>query len=75
MDEKSGGCKDSKLIDDKDKCGATGMEQLNILPAKCKTFLFDMGIFTASIFLSNEVGEFSTKFQAWHKQTSEKSKC
>jgi hypothetical protein len=47
-DDKSGGCKDSEVIDDKDNCGAAGMQQLDILPTKCKTFLFDMGIFTAS---------------------------
>jgi hypothetical protein len=29
MDDKSGGCKDAKVISDKDNCGATGMEQLN----------------------------------------------
>jgi hypothetical protein len=51
----------------KDNCGAAGTKELNILPTKCKAFLFDMGISTASVFLSNEVGELSTKYQAWHK--------
>jgi hypothetical protein len=49
------------------------MQQLNILPTKCKAFLFDMGIFTASLFLSNEVGELATKYQAWHKLTADKN--
>jgi hypothetical protein len=69
MDDKSGICTESEVIDDKDKCGASGVQQLYILPTKCKAFLFDMGIFTASVFLSNEVGELATKYQAWHKQT------
>jgi hypothetical protein len=55
------------------KCGAAGMKQLNILPTKCKSFLFDMGIFTASVFLSNEVGELASKYQAWHKQTADEN--
>jgi hypothetical protein len=46
-----------------------GMKQLNILPTKCETFLFDMGIFTTSIFMSTEVGKLEKKYQAWHKQT------
>jgi hypothetical protein len=71
-DDISGGCKDSEVIDDKDNCGAAGMQQLNSIPTKCKTFLFDMGVSTASVFLSNEVGELATKYQAWHKQTAEK---
>jgi hypothetical protein len=32
-----------------------------------------MGIFTASVFLSNEVGELATKYQAWHKLTANKN--
>jgi hypothetical protein len=35
-DDKSGGSKYSEVIDDKDNCGAAGMQQLNILPTKCK---------------------------------------
>jgi hypothetical protein len=48
----------------KDKCVATGMQQLNFLPTKCKAFLFDMGISMASVLLSNEVGELAKKYQA-----------
>jgi hypothetical protein len=33
-----------------------------------------MGISTTSVFLSNEVGELATKYQAWHKLTEEKNK-
>jgi hypothetical protein len=33
----------------------------------------DMGISTASILLSNEVGELATKYQAWHKLTADKN--
>jgi hypothetical protein len=69
-DEKLGGCKESEVIYDKDNCCAAGMQQLNILPTKCKAFLFDMRIFTAISFLSNELGELATKYQAWHKQTA-----
>jgi hypothetical protein len=32
-----------------------------------------MGIFAASVFLSNEVGELATKYQAWHKLTAGKN--
>jgi hypothetical protein len=49
------------------------MQHLKILPTKCKAFLFDMGNFTASIFLSNEVGELATKYQAWNKQTADEN--
>jgi hypothetical protein len=72
-DEKSGRCKESEVIDDKDNCGPSGMQHLNILPTKCKAFLFDMGIFTASVFLSNEVGELATKYQVWHNQTAKEN--
>jgi hypothetical protein len=72
-DDKSGGCKESEVIDDKDNCGAAGMQQLNILPTKCKAFVFDMDIFMASIFVYNEVGKLATKYQAWHKQTANKN--
>jgi hypothetical protein len=51
----------------KDNCGAAGTKELNILPTKCKAFIFYMGISTASVFLSNDVGELDTKYQAWHK--------
>jgi hypothetical protein len=73
MDGNSRGCKGSEGMGDKDKYGAAGMQQLNMLPIKCKAFLFDMGIFTASVFLSNEVGELATKYQAWHKLTADKN--
>jgi hypothetical protein len=32
-----------------------------------------MCISTASVFLSNEVGELATKYQAWHKLTADKN--
>jgi hypothetical protein len=32
-----------------------------------------MGIFTASVFLSNEVGKLATHYQAWHKQTAKQN--
>jgi hypothetical protein len=32
-----------------------------------------MGIFTASVFLSNEVGELATKYQVWHKQVADEN--
>jgi hypothetical protein len=32
-----------------------------------------MGISTASVFLSNEVGELATKYQAWHKLMADKN--
>jgi hypothetical protein len=40
------------------------MEQLNSLPIEGNTFLIDMGILTASVFLANEVGDLkkSTKY-------------
>jgi hypothetical protein len=49
------------------------MEQLKCLPIECKTFLIDMGIFTASVFLSTEVGELAKKYQVWHKQMAEQN--
>jgi hypothetical protein len=58
---------------DKDNCGASGMQFLNILPTKCKVFIFDMFIFTATIFLYTEVGELTTKYQEWHKLTADKN--
>jgi hypothetical protein len=57
MVDNSGGCKGSEGMGDKDNSGAAGMQQSNILPTKCKAFLFDMGIFTIIIFLSKKVGE------------------
>jgi hypothetical protein len=60
-------------MSNKDNYGATGTKKLNIFPTKCKSFLFDMGIPTASIFLSNEVGELATKYQYWHKLTANKN--
>jgi hypothetical protein len=62
MDGKSGRYKVSDGMSNKDNCGAAGTKELNILPTKCKAFLFDMGISTASVFLSNEVGELATKY-------------
>jgi hypothetical protein len=53
MDGNSGGCKGSEGMRYNDKCGAAGMQQFNILPTKCKAFLFDMGISTTGVFLSN----------------------
>jgi hypothetical protein len=61
-------------MSNKDNYGAAGKKELNILPTKCKAFLFDMGISTASVFLSNEVGEMATKYQSWHKLTAAKNK-
>jgi hypothetical protein len=58
----------------KDTCGAAGTQHLNILPTKCKAFLFDMGISTASVFLSNDVGELATKYQEWNKLTADENK-
>jgi hypothetical protein len=54
-------------------CGDTGTKELNILPTKCKAFISGMGISTASVFLSNEVGELATKYQDWHKLTAHKN--
>jgi hypothetical protein len=73
MDGHPGGCKGSEGMGNKDNYGATGTKELNILPTKCKSFLFDMGISTASVFLSNEVGELATKYQAWHKLTADEN--
>jgi hypothetical protein len=69
----SGGSTVSEGMSNKDNCGGTGTKELNILPIKCKAFLFDMGISTASFFLSNEVGELATKYQAWHKLTADEN--
>jgi hypothetical protein len=68
MDVNPVGSKVSEGMSNKDNCGATGIKELNILPTKCKSFLFYMGIYTASI--SNAVGELATKYQAWHKLTA-----
>jgi hypothetical protein len=38
-----------------------------------RTFLFDMGISTASVFFSNEVCELATKYQAWNKLTADEN--
>jgi hypothetical protein len=73
MDGNSGGCKGSKVMRNKDNCGADGTKELNIFPTKCKAFLFDMGISTASVFLSNEVGELAKKYQALHKITADEN--
>jgi hypothetical protein len=32
-----------------------------------------MGVSTARVFLSNEVGELATKYQAWHKLTADEN--
>jgi hypothetical protein len=64
MDGNSGGCKGSEGMRNKDNWGGAGTKELNILPTKCKVFLFDMGISMASVFLSNELGELATKYQA-----------
>jgi hypothetical protein len=60
-------------MSNKDNCGAAGTKELNILPTKCKAFIFDMGISAASVFLSNELGELATKYQSWHKLTADKN--
>jgi hypothetical protein len=57
MDGNPGGSKVSEGMSNKDNCGAAGTKELNILRTKCKAFLFYMDISTASVFLSNEVGE------------------
>jgi hypothetical protein len=56
MDVNTGVSKVSEGMSNKDNCGAAGTKELNILPTKCKAFLFDMGISTARFFLSNEIG-------------------
>jgi hypothetical protein len=73
MDGNSGGYKGSEGMRNKDNCGAAGTQQLNMLPTKCKAFIFAMGISMASVFLSNEVGELATKYQAWHKLTADEN--
>jgi hypothetical protein len=60
-------------MSNKDNCGAAGTKELNILPTKCKAFLFDMGISTASVLLSNVVGELATKYQVWRKLTADEN--
>jgi hypothetical protein len=53
MDVNPGGSKGSERMSNKDNCGAYGTKELNILPTKYKAFIFNMGISTASVFLSN----------------------
>jgi hypothetical protein len=74
MDGNSGGFKGSEGMRNKDNCGAAGTKELNILPTKCKAFIFDMGISTASVFLSNEVGELAKKYQDWQNITANENK-
>jgi hypothetical protein len=73
MDGNSGGCKGSEGMHNKYNCGAAGTKELNILPTKCKAFIFDMGISMVIVFLSTELGEMATKYQAWHKLTDEEN--
>jgi hypothetical protein len=73
MDGNPGVYKVSERMSDKDNCGVTGTKELNIFPTKCKAFIFDMGISTARVLLSNEVGELATKYKAWHKLTADES--
>jgi hypothetical protein len=73
MDGNLGGSKVSEGMSNKDNCGAAGTKELNILPTKCKPFLFDMGISTANFYLSNELGELATTCQAWNKLTADKN--
>jgi hypothetical protein len=44
MDGNPCGSKVSEGMSNKDNFGAAGTKELNILPTKCKTFLFYMGI-------------------------------
>jgi hypothetical protein len=44
------------------------------LPTKCKAFLFYTDISTASVFLSNGIGELATTYQYWHKLMAGKNK-
>jgi hypothetical protein len=60
-------------MSNKYNCGAAGTKELNILPTKCKAFIFDMGFSTAIVLLSNEVGELATTYQAYHKLTADKN--
>jgi hypothetical protein len=60
-------------MSNKDNCGAAGIKELNIFSTKCKAFLFYMGISIAIVFLSNELGELATRYQAWHKLTADKN--
>jgi hypothetical protein len=73
MDGNSGRSNVSEGMINKGSCGSAGTKELNILTTKCKAFLFDMGISTASVFLSNEAGELATKYQAWHKLTADEN--
>jgi hypothetical protein len=74
MDGKTGESKVSEGMSNKDNCGAAGTKELNTLPTKCKSLLFDMGISTAIALISNEVGELATQYQAWNKLTADKKK-
>jgi hypothetical protein len=73
IDRSTSVSKGSEGMSRKDNCGAAGTKELNILPTKCKAFLFDMGISTASLFLSNEVGDMATKYQGSHKLMPDKN--
>jgi hypothetical protein len=73
MDGNPGASKVSEWMSNKVNCGAAGTKELNILPTKCKAFIFDTGISTPSVFLSNKVGELATKYQAWHTLTADKN--
>jgi hypothetical protein len=48
-----------------------GMEQLDIFLIECQKFLINLGIFTASVFLSSDVGDLAEKYQVWRKKTAE----
>jgi hypothetical protein len=73
MDGNSGGCKGSEGMLNKDNCGTAGTQHLHILRTNCKAFLFDMGISTASVFLSNEVVALGKKYQECHKLTADEN--
>jgi hypothetical protein len=47
-----------------------GMDQLDIISIECQKFLIDLGMFTASVFLSSDVGDLAEKYQAWRKKTA-----
>jgi hypothetical protein len=36
-------------------------EQLDIVPMECQKFLIDLGIFTARVFLSSDMGDYTEK--------------
>jgi hypothetical protein len=63
----------SEGMSNKDNCGAAGTKELNMLPTKCKAFLFYMDISTTRLFLSNELGELATTYQVWHKLTADEN--